>query len=364
MTTIPKPFSDGTEIYLPEFPYLLPACSHPRTDDIREESDAWLREAMAFAMADPREMELLLEETASLWTCLVLPTAREDRLRHLCKYTEYLSVFDNAMVDRSKIGKDPEAAQDLFRRVAGILDDQADGADFEWGSVLHGLWKEMRAGMPPAVWDRFLAEVRRFLAGCVHEITSRAEDRVFDYETYIEVRKDSVGMGMYFVLGEYGLGIDLTEDLRRHPELRGIIDTALVHIMLTNDMFSFRAEAMMDDYVNVLSVLRLSEGLGLQEAVDRLFALVDGKRAEFMAARAAIEASDLGRREDIRAYLDALWHMMAGNLQWSYLTSRYNGPGHKWNGVRSGVLTLNRDRTVFSDRAYCRLSSPGTEVPA
>ncbi|MFD5452975.1 terpene synthase family protein [Streptomyces sp. NPDC003470] len=363
MSTIPKPFSYGTEIYLPEFPYLLPACSHPRTDDIRAESDAWVKEAMGFAMTDPREMELLLEETASLWTCLVLPTAREDRLRHLCKYTEYLSVFDNAMVDRAKIGKDPAAAQETFRRVAGILDDQADGADFAWGSVLHGLWKDMRADMPPTVWDRFMGEVRRFLAGCVHEITSRSEDRVFDYESYIEVRKDSVGMGMYFVLGEYGLGIDLTEDLRRHPELRGIVDTALVHIMLTNDMFSFRAEAMMDDYVNALSVLRLSEGLGLQEAVDRLFALVDGKRAEFMAARAAIEASDLGRREDVRAYLDALWHMMAGNLQWSYLTSRYNGPGHRWNGVRSGVLTLHRDRTVFSDRAYCSLPR-AEEVPA
>ncbi|MEU8031635.1 terpene synthase family protein [Streptomyces sp. NPDC049099] len=363
MSTIPKPFSDGTEIYLPEFPYLLPACSHPQTEDIRRESDAWVRETMGFAMDDPREMDLLLEETASLWTCLVLPTAREDRLRHLCKYTEYLSVFDNAMVDRDKLGKDPAAAQELFVLLAGILDEQADGTEM-WGSVLQGLWKEMRADMPPAVWDRFLAEVRRFLAGCVHEITSRTEDRVFDYDTYIGVRKDSVGMGMYFVLGEYGLGIDLTEDLERHAELREIIDIALVHIMLTNDMFSFRAEAMMDDYVNALSVLRLSEGLGLQEGVDRLFALIDGKRAEFMKARAAIEAGELGRRDDIRAYLDALWHMMAGNLQWSYLTSRYNGPGHRWNGVRSGMLTLHLDRTVYSDRAYCRLAAPTSEAHA
>ncbi|MER5970996.1 terpene synthase family protein [Streptomyces sp. NPDC002055] len=361
MSKIPAPFAPGTRIYLPEFPYLLPARSHPLTEDIRAESDAWVRESMGFALDGSREMALLLEETASLWTCHVLPTARDDRLRLLCKYTEYLSVFDNAMVDRTKIGKDPEAAKELFTRIAGILSDQAEGADFAWGSVLQGLWKEMCADTSPELWSRFMTEVHKFLSGCVSEITSRSDDRVFDYETYLTVRRDSVGMGMYFVLGEYGLGIDLTDDLTAHQELRDIIDTALVHIMLTNDLFSFRAEAMMDDYVNALAVLHLSEGLELQEATDRLFALIDGKRADFMAARAAIEASELGARPDIRAYLDALWHMMAGNLQWSYLTSRYNGSGHRWNGVRSGVMTLHADRTEFSDRGYWTLRSPAEQ---
>lgn len=351
------PYAPGTEIYLPEFPYLLPARCHPQTESIRAESDAWTRQSMGFALDGEREMELLMEETASLWTCYVLPTARPERLRLLCKYTEYLSVFDNAMVDRRRIGKDPQAAKELFGRVVNILNDQADAADFAWGRALQGLWKEMRADASDALWGRFMTEVQRFLSGCVSEINSRADDVVFDYDTYIGVRRDSVGMGMYFVLGEYGLGIDLSEDLEHHPELRGIVDTALVHIMLTNDLFSFRAEAGMDDYVNALSVLRLSEGLALQAAVDRLFALIDGLRADFMTARSAIEAGPLGSRADVRAYLDALWHMMAGNLQWSYLTSRYNGPGHVWNGARSGVLRLHPDRTEFTGRAYWTLGS-------
>ncbi len=363
MSNIPAPFVSGTRIYLPEFPYLLPAHRHPQTEDIRRESDAWVVENMGFALQGEREMELLLEEAASLWTCHVLPTAMPDRLRTMCKYTEYLSVFDNAMVDREKIGKDPKAAEELFARVANILGDQAEGADFAWGSALQGLWKDMRAGCSPQLWQRFMAEVERFLAGCVDEITSRSDDRVFDWDTYLRIRRDSVGMGMYFVLGEYGLGIDLTDDLRRSGALREIIDTALVHIMLTNDLFSFRAEAVMDDYVNGISVLRLSEGLGLQQAVDRLFGVIDGLRADFMAQRRAIEAGELGRDEDIRAYLDALWHMMAGNLQWSYLTSRYNGPGHVWQGARSGVLTLYTDRTEFSDRAYWTLPDD-TAAPA
>jgi hypothetical protein len=350
------PFTPGSQFYLPELPYLLPARRHPQTEELRRTCDAWVRENMAFAMDSPADMDLLLEEGAALWTCLVLATASADRLLPLCKYTEYLSVFDNAMVDRNKIGKDVGAARRMFDRVAAILDEKAVGKDFEYGRVLQGIWREMRPGFSDRHWGRFLAEVRRFLSGCVAEISSRKEDEVFDYDTYIKVRRDSVGMGMYFVLGEYGLGLDLGDELAAHAELREIVDVALEHIMLTNDLFSFRAESVKDDHVNALAVLRLDRKMDLQEAVDELYRVIDGKRAAFMAARDRIRASPLGARPGIAAYLDALWHMMAGNLQWSYLTSRYNGVGHRWNQVRSGVVTLHLDRTVFSDRGYWTLS--------
>ena len=352
MTDVAPFYRPGTQFYLPELPYLLPALAHPQSELICKESESWIRDELRFALTDERETELLLEEGASLWTCLVLPTAEADRLRLMCKYTEYLSVFDNAMVDPAKIGGDPEAAKDLFRRIAGILNDAPDAVDFAWGRALQELWLPMRAGFTDAHWDRFMAEVRRFLSGCVSEIASRAQQSVFDYETYLRVRRDSVGMGMYFVLGEYGLGIDLTDRLAASRPLRDLIDLALEHIMLTNDLFSFRAEAAMNDYVNAVAVLCLSEGLPLQSAVDRVFMTIEQKRSAFLQLRTDIENSDLGTDPDVRAYLDAVWHMMAGNLQWSYLTSRYNGHGHTWNGARSGVVTLFDDRTVFSDAPY------------
>ncbi|GLY68966.1 terpene synthase family protein [Amycolatopsis taiwanensis] len=356
MPAIPAPFTAGDQFFLPEFPYLLPAYTHPASQRIARDCESWIRTKMRFALPDDGEIERLIEERASLWTCYVLPTAMEERLSTLCKYTEYLSVFDNAMVDREKIGKDVEAAKELFHRVVNILGNNAAGADFEWGRTLHELWTAMRPDFPDRQWDRFMAEVQRFLAGCIHEITSRSEEKVFDYDTYLQVRRDSVGMGMYFVLGEYGLGIDLTDHLKNHAALRDIIDIALEHIMLTNDLFSFRAECVMDDYVNALSVLRVNNGLSLQDGVDELFSVIEERRVAFMRARRAIEKSSLGEDPDVLSYLDALWHMMAGNLQWSYETARYNGVGHRWNGHRRGVVTLHADRTEFGDRPYWSLA--------
>lgn len=349
-------YQPGSQFYLPGFPYLLPALCHPEADEIHLESKRWVLENMRFALDGDQQMDELLEEGAALWTCYVLPTAARPRLQLLCNYTEYLSVFDNAMVDRAKIGEDLQAAKQLFARVVTILEDQAVGVDFEYGRVLKSIWQQMRPAFPEQQWERFMTEVRRFLSGCVSEIASRIDAAVFDFDTYIKVRRDSVGMGMYFVLGEFGLGIDLTDQLGKHAQLRDIIDICLEHIMLTNDMFSFRAECEMDDYVNALAVLRLSEGMGLQASVDRLFSIIEEKRTRFMAARAAIESGPLGEDLDVRAYLDALWHMMAGNLQWSFLTSRYNGVGHTWDGITCGVVTLHADRTVYSDHPYRTLN--------
>lgn len=356
MPLIRAPFTAGDQFFLPEFPYLLPAYTHPASERIAKDCETWIREKMRFALPRGDEMDRLIEERASLWTCYVLPTALDNRLSILCKYTEYLSVFDNAMVDREKIGKDLNAAKDLFNRVVNILDNNTDTIDFEWGHTLHEIWTVMRPEFSDRQWDRFMVEVQRFLTGCIHEITSRVEDEVFDYDTYIKVRRDSVGMGMYFVLGEYGLGIDLSDHLENHEALHQIIDIALEHIMLTNDLFSFRAECVMDDYVNALSVLRVNGGLSLQDGVDELFTVVEEKRVAFMRARRAIENSPLGADSDVRSYLDALWHMMAGNLQWSYQTARYNGVGHKWNGLRHGVVTLHADRTEFGGDPYWSLA--------
>jgi terpene synthase-like protein len=346
------PYQPGVEVYLPELPYLLPALCHRDAAAARTASDAWVRARMGFALPEPGQLAALIDEGAALWTCFMLPGADPARLHLLCRYTEYLSVFDNAMVDRTRIGQDVDAAKRLFGRVLQILDGRPDPADFAWGAVLQDLWVPMRRDCPPPVWNRFRAEVRRFLAGCLAEMASRARGAVFDYDTYLKVRRDSVGMGMYFVLGEYALGIDLTDHLAAEPRLREIVDIALEQIMLTNDLFSFRAEAAADDYVNAVAVLCLTEGLPLQDAIDRMFTVIDGKRVEFLAARKAILGTPLGRVPAVADYLDALWHMMAGNLHWSYLTPRYHGTGHRWDGARSGVLTLHADRTAFSDRPF------------
>lgn len=150
-------------------------------------------------------------------------------------------------------------------------------------------WRRIVSPMPPGQRERLAASVSCFLDGCFAEITSRAADRVLDYESYMCTRRNSVGGKMYFLLAEHGLQIDLTDDLPGHLPGNGplgdLIATALDYLILTNDLFSFRAECIKNDFVNAVSAFIYQDGLGLQGAIDKLCDVIDTREREFLAKR-------------------------------------------------------------------------------
>jgi hypothetical protein len=165
-------------------------------------------------------------------------------------------------------------------------------------------------------------------------------------------RRNSVGGKMYFLLAEHGLQIDLTDDLPGplpgDGPLGDLIATALDYLILANDLFSFRAECSKNDFANAVSAFIFQDGLDLKGAIDKLCDVIDTREREFLVKRDHILAGAIGQRPDVQAYLAALGYMMSGNLHWSYLTPRYHGQGHIWNGSTSGTVTLQPDRTIFA----------------
>jgi len=54
-----------------------------------------------------------------------------------------------------------------------------------------------------------------------------------------------------------------------------------------------------------------------------------------------------GRTSGTGEYVAELGHALAGDLRRHYVTPRYNGVGHEWNGVTSGILTLTPELTIY-----------------
>src|SRR5262249_29285185 len=158
-------------------------------------------------------------------------------------------------------------------------------------------------------------------------ILARATGRIFDYDTYMRMRYNTIGMKAFFVLAEYGLGPDLSEEMA-HKDMRDIHSIALEHISVVNDLFSFRKEYYAKEYINSICILCDQERLDLQGAVYKASGIIHAKESAFLDKRGEILSGKLGARPGVRAYLDELGYTLAGNLQWSYLTPRYHGAGH------------------------------------
>jgi len=157
-----------------------------------------------------------------------------------------------------------------------------------------------------------------------------------------------VGLRPNVVALEHILDMDLSDLLDADPDLASLGGLAIEHILLCNDLFSFRTEFFHGDYFSAVAVLMRTHRQQLPAAVrtvaDRIAAADQAltQRAEFLRDRYTDPS--------VRAYIQGVLAIPAGNLRWSRETARYNGSGTTWNGLRSGVLTLHPDRTTLSPR--------------
>lgn len=351
MTTAEPVFGPGTQFHLPELARRIPVRCHPRFERIRRESNRWVRSRLGFALPDPEEVDAFCACEYALWTSLLFPTLMEDRTVDISDWTQYFFVFDNICSGAGHLARRADGARELFSAIKAVMKGQTAPPDNAYALVFEEIWLRISSQMNFAQRERFASSVICFVDGCFAEVSSRATGQVLDYEAYMNIRRNSVGGKMYFVLVEYGLSIDLAADLPGPlpggGPLGELIGLALDYLILTNDLFSFRVECTKNDFVNAISALIYHEGMSLQAAVNELCEVTDKVEQEFLAQREGILAGTLGQRSDVKAYVEVLGYMMSGNLHWSYLTPRYHGQGHVWNGVTSGTLTLHTDRTVF-----------------
>jgi len=86
------------------------------------------------------------------------------------------------------------------------------------------------------------------------------------------------------------------------------------------------------------TVTLLNDGHYLRSAVTHVVEEVDRVEEECLVLRRRFLAGPAGGYPGIAAYADALGWMIAGNLEWSCITTRYHGDGHAWNGEYATVV--------------------------
>jgi hypothetical protein len=158
-----------------------------------------------------------------------------------------------------------------------------------------------------------------------------------------------------FPLLEYGLGIDLTRELAAHPELNRLNILVARHWLGVNDIFSYRKELYSGDTMNEINFAMADNGGDLQAAVDHIADTVRQTEDEFTTLTQRLLTGPASHNPDLGKYLEALQWMIAGNLEWSYITPRYNGTGHVWNGLTDAIVTLTPQRTIYSPVTLTRI---------
>jgi Terpene synthase family 2, C-terminal metal binding len=318
---------------------------HPRRQQVREQHDAWFRARVA-GVGLPAERRLFAECEGVSLMCRVLPGADAERLLGICLAASVLFLLDDVTDgDSAETGR-----ADQYLAVLA-------GAPAEGGSahlrLLGQTLDRVRQGVAPRLWDRFtsgFSEVVRAAA-----VKSRAPVR--DYPGYLAVRRADAAFDLVGVAIEHGLDLDLDPGLGPDfgpdgdldQRLAAFHDACFEHTILVNDLLSYRKEYATAEPMNALSVLRRTEGLGLQEAVDAVCLRLRAAEDAYLTRAAELDAAHGDAHPALRRYLAAWGRMLSGNLAWSLACPRYHGTGDGWSAdALPARMVLYPDRTVFT----------------
>ncbi|MGP3691406.1 terpene synthase family protein [Streptomyces sp. IBSNAI002] len=205
----------------------------------------------------------------------------------------------------------------LQRGLFDEIDADWENAQHPYGRAFHDIWSTLRRRMPEGVYQRYRADWQNWFAGAQRENEFRATGQIPDLETYLAVRRSNVGLRPYITCLEYVPDLDLTDDRQQ------------------------------DEYAATL----LAHGRTLQEAFDQSAAMVERADARLTDAVAALRrryASAGPKGRETSAYLDGIGSFCTGNYRWSCETSRYNGTGYGWNGLRTSVVTLHPEHIIIA----------------
>ncbi|NQE91251.1 terpene synthase family protein [Nocardia terpenica] len=316
----------------PECAYVVPApvCRtparvNPEYPMIYEDNAAWVRRFVPFDGAEA--MSRFFERRYALFDSMIYPTGLPSRLVHSsCMTSLMFEVDDLALRQHAAFGE--------------IADEWTTGHPY--GPAFADIWSTLEDNMPAGVFRRYRQGWRDCFRGMLAERDYIDRGVLPDFDTYLEIRQLSFGFRPLLACGEYVHGIELSPAMVADPDLEHAQRAAGMHLLLVNDLISFRKEYTHGDLFNVVAVLVHTHNQRLQAAVDITGELIRAADAELAGACATL-LHRYPLLPDLHLYVRTLNSLCAGNLRWSLETTRYHGSGFGWNGLRRRTETIGLD---------------------
>ena len=186
-----------------------------------------------------------------------------------------------------------------------------------------------------------------FFEAVQQQALCRMDGIIPDFDTYVEMRRETSGCKPVFDLIEYSLDLELPDAVVEHPVIVALnngsndlvtwsnVSARLVpiadpHLPVTNkarpqDLFSYNVEQSRGDTHNMICVFMTNDGLSLQQAVDRIGELCKQTVDTFVENQARVPSWGEDIDRDVKLYVNGLQEWIAGSLHWSFMTTRYFG---------------------------------------
>ncbi|CAE6450414.1 unnamed protein product [Rhizoctonia solani] len=248
-----------------------------------------------------------------------------EHLRPAMDFILWLFAFDD-MTDEGGLRDSVDRVKQAIDVTMNVLRNP-DGPHpkFKIAAALHSFFNRMRANANPATIQRFVDSSDLYTQAILQQTVNRSADTVPAVEEFIQLRRETSGVKMTFVVLEYSLNLDLPDEVHNDPIVAELALAGNDILTWANDIHSFPIEQAHGDTQNLVFIAMWDKKLGLEEAMDYVSQLIRKRVQEYLEAKAKLRSFGPELDDNVAIYIQGIEYWIQGAIDWVFMTPRYFG---------------------------------------
>ncbi|KAF8122312.1 terpenoid synthase [Boletus edulis] len=291
-----------------------------------KESADW---AASFRAFSPNAQQAFDRGAFGHLACMAYPNAK--KVFVIDEYTDVSNPFE--------VQKQKDIIMDAFRN------PHKPRPEGEWvgGEMTRQFWELTIRNASEQSQRRFIAGFDEYLEAVVQQAIDRSGSHIRDIQSYIDIRRDTIGAKPAFALIE--LGLEIPDEVMSHPAIQEMVVAAIDMICISNDITSYNIEQSCgNDSHNVVTIVMKELGTNVNGAMLWAQDCHTELEQKFHAAMAALPELDEPLNSQVKEYCNGLAQWVRANDDWEFEGGRYFGDKGREIREKRWMFLLPKER--------------------
>ncbi|KAG8900686.1 hypothetical protein FRC00_011755 [Tulasnella sp. 408] len=278
------------------------------------------------------------------------PRADKERFRVLCDFINSLFAFDDLM-DEEHLVRDVHGTKAVMDIAMNALwHPETYQTDFQVGQSIQDFWgRAIKMGCAPGTQRRFLEYMDHYCRAVLEQVTNRSKNHIMDVESFTRMRRDTGALKICFVMGEFGLGLDLPDEVFEHPLIQTMENCSNDIVVLANDVYSWNIEQAQGHTANIITVLMNQKDIPVQEAMDIVGQEIQKRFQLYSLSKSQLPSWGTEVDKGVQAYATVLEDWTIGSIRWSLQSKRYFTKSAPYDPKTLEVKILPKEQKTATD---------------
>ncbi|MEH1865680.1 MAG: terpene synthase family protein [Nostoc sp.] len=251
------------------------------------------------------------------------PHCQLEELKIANDWLSWAFIWDD-QCDLSNLGRKPDILKYFHKRFLEILNGaELTSKDIPLAYALSDLRQRILQTASQEWFDYFVVRYEGYFDGCFQEAVNRAQEIAPDVDSYMLIRRSTLGGYVFLALMEFCNSLIIPDSLRNHKVMKELKLMAINILAWCNDIFSVEREMLSGDVHNLVLIIHNQQNFSLEEAIIATSEMHD--REVHRLQELELSLPSFGEKLDIEIakYISGLHSWISANLNWYYHSGRY-----------------------------------------